>query len=350
MITPDWVAEIRPVSAELDDALRSKIDLKTKPVGALGRLESLAFQVGRIQQTTEPELRHPHLWVFAGDHGVVGQGVSAYPQEVTWQMVLNFLSGGAAINVFARHNGIRLQVVDVGVCHTFEARPDLVRAKVQPGTGDFTKGVAMSPDACEAALSVGAHCTDEAVGEGSNALLFGEMGIGNTTSAAALSARLLSLPVGKVVGRGTGLDEAGLARKRDVVERALALHAQANRPLDVLAALGGLEIAAMVGAMLRAAWHQCVFVVDGFIATAAFVVAQALTPSVRDYAVFAHQSDEQGHQAVLAALDVQPLLSLGMRLGEGTGAALAWPLMTAAVAFLNEMASFDQAGVSNKHE
>ncbi|WP_369601476.1 nicotinate-nucleotide--dimethylbenzimidazole phosphoribosyltransferase [Hahella sp. SMD15-11] len=348
MNMPWKMPDITPVDGALDQALRDAIDRKTKPPGALGVLESLAFQVGRVQGTLRPLLSHPHLWVFAADHGVAKQGVSAYPQDVTWQMVLNFLSGGAAINVFARHHGIRLQVVDVGVAQEPEARPDLIRASIRPGTRDFTEAPAMTAGECDAALAVGAAQIRRARQDGANAFLFGEMGIGNTTPATALCCRLLGLPVNALTGRGTGVNDEQLVRKREVIGLGLRLHNEAETTLQVLAALGGLEIAAMTGAMLEAAHERCIFVVDGFIATAAYVVAWCLAPDIADYAIFAHCSGEQGHRLVLDALGARPLLDLGLRLGEGTGAALAWPLITSAVAFLNEMASFEQAGVSDR--
>jgi nicotinate-nucleotide--dimethylbenzimidazole phosphoribosyltransferase len=335
-------------SRELQAALQAKIDTKTKPLGALGELETLALRLGLIQQTPSPRLSRPAIAVFAGDHGIAAEGVSAYPSEVTAQMVLNFLAGGAAINVFARANGIELTVVDAGVDHAFAPHPHLVDAKIGRGTRNFLREPAMSAEQCALALARGAEIVSTASGAGTNVIGFGEMGIGNTSSAAALAAIATGAPISACVGRGTGLDDAGLARKQDVLERALERHAAAQAPLDALAAFGGFEIAMMAGAMLRAAELRMVLLVDGFIATAALATAARLHPETIDYCVFSHRSSEHGHALLLRHLGARPLLDLGLRLGEGTGAALAYPLLVAAASFLNEMASFDSAGVSGK--
>jgi len=341
---------IKPVSRDLADTLQRKVDNKTKPLGALGRLESLAVQVGSIQNTPAPRLNRPALLVFAGDHGVTQSGVSPYPQAVTQQMVLNFLNGGAAINVFARQHGFTLRVIDAGVNTEFAAHPDLIDAKIDKGTRNFLDEPAMTPEQCEAALAKGAELVGREVQAGSNVLAFGEMGIGNTSSAAALMCVLGGFPVDQCVGRGAGLDNAGLARKCEVIEKAVAKHTVNGSARTALATFGGFEIAMMVGAMLEAAQCCALLLIDGFIVTAALLVASKLHPAVLDYCVFAHRSEEAGHARLLRHLGAEPLLQLNMRLGEGTGAVLAYPLVLAAVNFLNEMASFESAGVSRKTE
>ncbi|MEO8410553.1 MAG: nicotinate-nucleotide--dimethylbenzimidazole phosphoribosyltransferase, partial [Propionivibrio sp.] len=316
----------------------------------LGQLEALALRIGRIQRTLTPALSAPHLLVFAGDHGAARAGVSAFPQDVTWQMVENFLAGGAAINVFARHNGLALTIVDAGVAHDFGRRDGLVDAKIAPGTRNFVEQAAMSAEQCAAALARGAQIVREVHDAGCNVVGFGEMGIGNTASASLITHALTGASLADGVGRGTGLDDAGLTRKRGLLTQAArraALTPDAD-PLTVLAEFGGFEIAMLAGAMLAAAERGMTLLIDGFIVTSALLVAARIAPAVRDYCVFCHQSAEPGHQAQLQALGAEPLIDLGLRLGEGTGAALAWPLVKAAAAFLNEMASFEAAGVSEK--
>ncbi|MDI1258361.1 nicotinate-nucleotide--dimethylbenzimidazole phosphoribosyltransferase [Aquabacterium sp.] len=323
--------------------LQHLLDHKTKPLGSLGRLEALALQLGLILGTEAPQLTQPQMVVFAGDHGLTAQGISLFPSDVTWQMVENFLAGGAAVSVLARQHGLALTVVDAGVAHDFAPRPGLQLRKIAPGTADASQGPAMTPAQCQSALDAGA---DVLRGLPGNALLLGEMGIGNTSSAALLMARLTGLPIEHCVGRGTGLDDAGVQRKLAVLRQVLARHEQAIEPLQVLAAMGGFEIAMMVGAVLEAAAQNRVIVVDGFIASSAVLVAQALQPLVLQRCVFAHQSDEQGHARMLSHMKAQPLLNLGLRLGEGSGAALAWPLLESSCRILAEMASFESAGVS----
>ena len=337
---------------DLETALKDKVDRKTKPPGALGELEALAVQVGLIQQTLSPVLHRPHMIVFAGDHGAARAGVSAFPQEVTWQMVENFLAGGAAINVFARRNGLALSVVDAGVAHDFgPGRAGLVDLKVAPGTASYLDEAAMTPAQCARAVAQGAELVRGLAAAGCNVVGFGEMGIGNTASAALITHCLTGTPLAACVGRGTGLDDAGLARKRGLLQQALTRYRTAggdDDPLAVLAEFGGFEIATMAGAMLAAAEARMVLLIDGFIVGAAALVAARLAPALRGYCVFCHLSAEPGHAAQLAALDARPLVDLGLRLGEGTGAALAYPLVQAAVDFLNDMASFESAGVAGK--
>jgi nicotinate-nucleotide--dimethylbenzimidazole phosphoribosyltransferase len=333
--------------ATLHQALQARIDGKTKPLGALGRLETLAVQLGVILGTPRPRLQQPQLVVFAGDHGLAAQGVSAYPSDVTWQMVENFLDGGAAVSVLARQHGLALTVVDAGVRHDFAPRPGLRRHKIAPGTADASQGAAMSDAQCAAAIQAGRDVVRSLPG---NVVLLGEMGIGNTSAAALLLARLAALPIERCTGRGTGLDDAGLAHKVSVLQRVLARHAAATSPLAALAAFGGFEIAMLCGAVLQAALQRRVVVVDGFITTAAVLVAARLQPQVVSRCVFAHGADEAGHALMLQALGATSLLNLGLRLGEGSGAALVWPLLQSALLLLDEMASFEDAGVSRESD
>lgn len=331
--------------------LQAKIDNKTKPLGALGQLETLAVKMGLIQQTLTPALNQPVILVFAGDHGITEAGVSPYPQAVTYQMVLNFLAGGAAINVLAQQNQMTLRIVDAGVNGVFEPQPGLIDAKIAPGTANFLLGPAMTAAQCQQALSRGRQLVQAEIAAGSNVLGFGEMGIGNTSSASALMSALCNLPVAYCVGAGTGLDAVGIAHKQTVISQALALHTpKSDDPLQVLASFGGFEIAMMVGAMLGAAEQQAVLLIDGFIASAALLVAAKLKPAIMEYAVFCHRSGEAGHSRLLSQLNAQPLLDLGLRLGEGTGAAMAYPILQAAVNVLNQMASFESAQVSQRQD
>jgi nicotinate-nucleotide--dimethylbenzimidazole phosphoribosyltransferase len=340
---------IAAVNRALEPALRQKIDGKTKPLGALGRLESLALQLGLIQNTLTPQLAKPHALLCAGDHGAAKAGVSAFPQDVTWQMVENFLAGGAAINTLAKHAGMALTIADAGVNHDFGARPGLIDAKVASGTDSYLDGPAMTLAQACTAITRGAGIVREIAGRGCNVLGFGEMGIGNTASASLITHCLTGIPLVDAVGRGTGLDDAGLARKRELLGRALASWGErSDDALAVLARFGGFEIAMLAGAMLAAVEAGMVLLIDGFIVTSALLVAARIEPAIRDYCVFAHRSDEAGHIRQLEHLDAEPLLNLGLRLGEGTGAALAYPLLVSACAFLADMASFESAAVSGK--
>jgi nicotinate-nucleotide--dimethylbenzimidazole phosphoribosyltransferase len=341
---------IPALDTTLTASLQAKIDNKTKPLGALGQLEQLALQIGLIQKTLTPSLDQPHLLVFAGDHGAAKAGVSAYPQDVTWQMVENFLAGGAAINVFARQNGMQLKIIDAGVAHDFGTRDTLINAKIAPGTRNYLTEPAMSAAERDAALAKGAEIGRQLAEQGCKVLGFGEMGIGNTASASLITHFLTGTPLADCIGRGTGLDDAGLARKRGLLAQAVA---RAALPVDVdaltvLAEFGGFEIAMLAGAMLGAAERGMLLLIDGFIVTSALLVAARIAPEIRDYCVFCHRSAEPGHLAQLHDLKAEPLIDLGLRLGEGTGAALAWPIVRAAAAFLNEMASFESAGVSEQ--
>ncbi|GAA4413818.1 nicotinate-nucleotide--dimethylbenzimidazole phosphoribosyltransferase [Nibrella viscosa] len=340
---------IPPVERSLTGAIRQKIDQKTKPTGSLGRLEDIATQIALIQQTLTPALSNPHILVFAGDHGLVAEGISAYPPEVTYQMVQNFMAGGAAINVFCKQNGLNLLICDVGVNGTFaENTQTFVKFKIRPGTRNMRFEPAMTRDECEAALDAGRTLVNGVAYRGCTIVGFGEMGIGNTSAASLLMHRLTGLPLDQCVGAGTGLDEAGVAHKTAILQEVATRYAGLTDLIDLLSAMGGLEIAALTGGMLQAAENGMVILVDGFISTAALLVAHALEPAILDYCIFCHQSDEAGHRRMLEYLNARPLLTLGMRLGEGSGAALAFPIIDSAVQMLIEMASFGQAGISQK--
>ena len=338
---------VPPVSRGLDGALRRALDIKTKPRGALGEIETLAAQIARVQGTLAPAMRLCRLVLFAADHGVADEAVSAYPQEVTRQMVANFLTGGAAASVFARRVGVDLSVVDAGVAGEPVDEPGVVPRRVAAGTRNFAREPAMSSKQCEAALREGLVLGEDV---SADAAAFGEMGIANTSSASLLAHKLTGAALDTLVGPGTGLDEGGLAHKRSVLARAAARTAPRLDPGDALREYGGFEIVMMAGAMIGAARTGAVVLVDGFIASVAALAALGLAPELRDYLVFAHRSAEPGHRVVLEALDARPLLDLNMRLGEGTGALLAWPLLQCAAAMLSDMASFESAGVSGPRD
>ena len=331
--------------AVLAQTLQKKIDNKTKPLGALGQLESLALRLGLIQRSETLQLNQPQMVVFAADHGIAAEGVSAFPQAVTVQMVGNMLAGGAAINVLARQNSFALHVVDAGVAGEFADHPQLIKRKIAHGTGNSAQSVAMSAHQLDAALKAGA---DVVQGLPGNVIAFGEMGIANTSAAALLLNHFAGVSIEDATGRGTGLTDPQLAHKQSVLAQAAALHKNATTPLAAMAALGGFEIAMMAGAMLQAASERRVVLVDGFIAGSAALAACALAPAAIDYMVFCHRSAERGHHALLGYLKAKALLDLDLRLGEGTGALLAWPLVLASANLMNEMASFESAGVSGK--
>ncbi len=321
----------------------------TKPAGSLGRLEELSIQLAGIQANPRPQAGRKAVIVMAGDHGVVAEGVSAYPSAVTSQMVYNFLNGGAAINVLARQAGARVTVVDVGVATDFKGVAGLVHRKVAPGTHNMALGPALTRAEAEQAVQVGIDVANAEAARGLDMLATGEMGIGNTTPSSAITALYSGLPVSQVVGRGTGVDDSGLSRKISAIQRALEVNQpDPSDPLDVLAKVGGLEIAGLAGVVIGAAANRVVVVIDGFISTAAALIAVRLAPETQPYLIAAHQSVEAGHLALLRLLGLRPLLDLDLRLGEGTGAVLAFHLLEAAAHILNEMATFESAGVSGK--
>lgn len=368
MLTPSLAA--RTVTTA---DLQHRLDTRTKPQGSLGRLETLAIRIGLTLQSEQPRFTQPRVMVFAGDHGVAPAGVSAFPQEVTAQMVMNYLSGGAAINVLARQLGLALAVIDAGVASPLPPTPGLIDRSLGRGTRNYMQEPAMTAEQRDAAIATGRELAAAAIADGSNALLLGEMGIGNTASAAMLLHRVTGWTLGDCVGRGTGLDDAGLARKIALLQTASARCPQELAPLEALAEFGGFELAMLVGAILEAARHRCLVVIDGFAVSVAALIANLIGDGVGAYSgarsgdsyslqagarrgradalshcVFSHCSAEKAHRALLRRLDVQPLLDLELRLGEASGAALAWPLIDSSARLLSDMASFESAGVADR--
>ncbi len=340
---------IPPLDEGAAAAARARQAQLTKPAGSLGRLEDLAVRLAAMTGEATPRLERKAVLVFAADHGVTAEGVSAYPAEVTAQMVLNFVRGGAAISVLSRFTHSRLKVVDIGVAADLPPAPNLLERKIAPGTGNIARELAMTREQAWASLEAGADVLTEEAEEGLDIVVLGEMGIGNTTAAAAVACALGGFEPEAVVGRGTGIDDDARRRKVETVQRALARAAVSpNDPIGVLAQVGGFEIGGMAGAMLAAAQRRVPIMLDGFIATAAAMLAAALAPDIRGYLIAAHLSEEQGHGQMLGFLGLEPLLRLGLRLGEGSGAALALPLVEAAARLHAEMATFSEAGVAEK--
>jgi nicotinate-nucleotide--dimethylbenzimidazole phosphoribosyltransferase len=330
------------------ELLQRRLDTRTKPQGSLGQLEALAVRIGMILQAERPRFSQPCVLVFAGDHGIAREGVSAYPPEVTAQMVANYLAGGAAINVLARQHGLGMSIVNAGVALPLAAAPGLIDCSLGLGTRNALHEPAMTAEQTRAALAAGRSLAADAIAQGSNALLLGEMGIGNTASASLLLHRVTGWPLSQCVGRGTGLDDAGLARKMRTLEAASARVARTLSPLEILQEFGGFELAMLVGAILECARHPCVAVIDGFAVSVCALIARELDTAAPDHCIFSHCSAEHAHRALLELLGQRPLLDLGMRLGEATGAALTWPLLDASARLLSDMASFESAGVSDK--
>lgn len=329
---------------------QARLDRLTKPQGSLGRLEALAAQYAMITGEMKPAVPRGAVFTFAADHGVAMEGVSAYPREVTPQMVLNFLRGGAGVNVLARHVGVEVRVVDIGVAHDFGVVPGLISRKIMPGTNNFLMEPAMSREQAERAVMVGIELATEAVEGGIGLIGTGDMGIGNTTASSAIASVMTGRSVAEVTGRGTGIDDTAHARKVTVIQQALALHRPDRADaMDVLSKVGGLEIAGLAGLMLGAAAARVPVVLDGFIAGAAALIAVGLQPRCREYLIASHRSVERGHQAILDQLSLQPLLDLDLRLGEGTGACLGMSLVFAAIKIMTEMATFGEAGVSERN-
>lgn len=342
------------MSSSLKELLQQKINTKTKPIGALGMLENIALQVGLIQETVSPNISNPSIVIFAGDHGIAATGlVNPYPQAVTAQMVLNFINKGAAINVFTKLNNINLVVVDAGVNYNFESSSFsdfFIDAKQGLGTKNYIEENAMLPKEVESSIEKGKQIVADLNASGCNCVGFGEMGIGNTSSAALIMSTITGISIEECTGRGTGVNDEQLNTKINTLKIVFNKH-QLNllkdEPLELLCKVGGFEIAMMIGAYIKAYQEKNIIIVDGFIATAALLIALKMEPSIIHNCIFAHTSGEQGHEKMLQYLQVVPILNLGMRLGEGTGAAIAIPIVQSAVAFLNEMASFEQAGVNS---
>ncbi|UZE16619.1 nicotinate-nucleotide--dimethylbenzimidazole phosphoribosyltransferase [Pseudomonas sp. B21-054] len=344
-----WLDPCKPLDTQALEQAAARQQQLTKPAGSLGRLESVAVQLAGLQGQVKPSLDHVWIAIFAGDHGVVAEGVSAFPQEVTGQMLLNFVSGGAAISVLARQLGASLEVVDLGTVTPALDLPGVRHLRIGPGTANFVHGPAMTVAQGEQALQAGRESMLRAVAAGTHLFIGGEMGIGNTTAASALACALLECPVAHLVGPGTGLDAAGVSHKAQVIERALALHAaQRNDPLQALFNLGGFEIAALAGAYLACAQQGVAVLVDGFICSVAALVAVRLNPECRPWLLFGHRGAEPGHRHVLETLGAEPLLELGLRLGEGSGAALAVPLLRLACDLHGQMATFAEAAVADR--
>ncbi|MDK1081703.1 MAG: nicotinate-nucleotide--dimethylbenzimidazole phosphoribosyltransferase [Anaerolineae bacterium] len=343
------IAKIEAPDKTAMAAAQTRQDTLTKPAGSLGRLEELSIQLAGITGQALPSIKDKVIITMAGDHGVVSEGVSAFPQEVTHQMVLNFLNGGAAINVLAQHVGSRITVVDMGVAVDLVPHPDLVIKKIAPGTANMASGPAMTRDQAERSVLAGVEVVEAENSQGLDIVGTGDMGIGNTTPSAAIAAVITGIKPEKITGRGTGVDDEGLKRKIDAIQRALAL----NKPdpkdgLDVLAKVGGFEIGGLAGVMLGAAANRIPIMVDGFISTAAAMIAVVIAPAVRPYLISAHRSQEHGHMQMLEWLELKPLVDLGLRLGEGTGAALGISIAEAACKILAEMATFAEASISDK--
>lgn len=345
-----WLAApaARP-DARARRAAEARQAVLTKPAGALGRLEELAIRLAALQGTERPRVERVHIVVFAGDHGVAAEGVSAYPQAVTAEMVKNFARGGAAVAVAARALGAALEVVNLGTVQDPGPLPGVTSARLGPGTANFTRAPAMDEAQLTAALAAGRHAVARARDAGAHLFIGGEMGIGNSTAAAALACALIGAPPGRLAGPGTGLDAAGIAHKARVVERALERHRDAlDSPLAALRCLGGFEIAALAGAYVACAQAGMAALVDGYISSAAALAAVRLCPGAEPWLLFGHASAEPGHRALLDALGATPLLDLGMRLGEGSGAAVAVPILRLACALHDGMATFAEAQISPK--
>jgi len=344
-----WLNPCQSVNTEIVEHAAARQQQLTKPAGSLGRLESVAVQLAGLQGQIKPTLKQVWIAIFAGDHGVVAEGVSAFPQEVTGQMLLNFVSGGAAISVLARQLDAQLEVVDLGTVTPTLNLPGVRHLNIGPGTANFAKGAAMTRAQGELALQAGRDSVLRAKAAGAQLFIGGEMGIGNTTAASALACALLDCPVAHLTGPGTGLNAEGVSHKAQVIERALALHAaQRGDALQTLFNLGGFEIAALVGAYLACAQEGVAVLVDGFICTVAALVAVRLNPACREWLLFGHRGAEPGHRHVLETLNAEPLLELGLRLGEGSGAALAVPLLRLACDLHGQMATFAEAAVADR--
>jgi len=343
------IKKIEPIDHKLLEDAQARLDDLTKPRGSLGRLEELAKQIVGITGDISPALDRKAVLVMAGDHGIVNEGVSAFPQEVTMQMVLNFLAGGAAINVLARHIGAEVYVVDMGVAAEFEPNPKLMNKKIAPGTANMTKGPAMGSGQAVNAIEAGIDAAGAMIDKGYDILATGDMGIGNTTASSAITSVICGAPAGEVTGLGTGIDPSGLEKKVKAVEKAISINAPDSKDgIDVLSKVGGFEIGGIAGAILGCAANRVPVVVDGFISTAGALIANAIEPKSAAYMIPSHSSVEKGHRIALKHLGLKPLFDFDMRLGEGTGAAIGINIAEAAVKILNEMATFSSAGVSDK--
>ncbi|GAB7089635.1 nicotinate-nucleotide--dimethylbenzimidazole phosphoribosyltransferase [Marinifilum fragile] len=342
--------KIDSLSDNLNKELQEKIDTKTKPIGSLGMLEKIAFQLGKIQNSLNPEINNPNVVVFAGDHGIADDGVSFYPKSVSYQMLYNYMEGGAASTVFAKQHGIKFNVVDAGVDHDFDPSLPIINRKLAYGTKNYRLEPAMTKEQCLEGIKRGAKVIEEIHQKSCNFIIFGEKGIGNTSSASLILSLLGDISLEECVGRGTGLDKEGVKSKFDLLNEGLLKYNKSNDPIDVLTHFGGFEIVMIVGAMLKAAELKMTLLIDGFIITSALLAAFKINPKVKDYCLFAHKSNEQAHIKMLNIIGGEPILDIGMRLGEATGAMVCYPLIKSAAQFMNEMASFQDAGVSEAKE
>lgn len=338
--------EIPAPNEQIRPLLEQKINNLTKPKGSLGRLEELALQIGLIQQTLTPQLCHPQNIIFAADHGIVAEGVSVSPKEITWQQIFNFLHGGAGVNFLCRQHGFELKIVDAGVDYDLPYDRGIINRKVRRGTANFLHEAAMSEEEMERCLEHGAEVVEQCRKEGSNVLSFGEMGIGNTSASSLWMHTLTGIPLADCVGAGSGLNQEGVSHKLHVLQQALDNYRGNGSTVDLMRYFGGLEMVMAVGAMLQAAQRGMVILVDGFIMTNCMLAASKLSPEVLKYAIFCHCGDEAGHRLVLDALGAKPILHLGLRLGEGTGAICAYPIIDSAVRMINEMDSFAHASIT----
>lgn len=324
--------------------IQHKINTRTKPLGSLGRLEEFALKIGMVQETLSPELRKPAILVFAADHGITEENVSVSPKEITWQQAINFVAGGAGISVFARQHHINLRVIDGGVDYDFDESAGIEDRKIAYGSKNMLHEPAMTMEQVEQALAIGAECVREEHAKGCNVIGFGEMGIGNTSPASLLLHHFAGTPLEVCVGRGAGLDDTGLNHKLEVLRQVAAKY-HPTSPKEALAQMGGIEIAMICGAVIEAKCLRMIIISDGFITSAAFMVAAQMVPDLMDNVFFSHASEEPGHKAMMDFLHQKPILDLNMRLGEGTGVAIAYPMLQSAMVFLNEMASFDDSGI-----
>ncbi|RZT95875.1 nicotinate-nucleotide-dimethylbenzimidazole phosphoribosyltransferase [Ancylomarina subtilis] len=343
--------KIESLSTDLDENILNKTNNKTKPLGSLGILERIACKIAKIQGSLSPEIKEPTVVVFAGDHGIADDGVSFYPKSVSYQMLYNYMQGGAAINVFSRQHGIIFKVVDAGVDHDFEPELNIINRKVAYGTKNYRFESAMIKEQCLEAIEKGAGIIEDCHNEGCNFIAFGEKGIGNTSSAALILSLLANIPLEDCVGRGTGLDQAGVKSKYELLNEGLSkFTGNTTDPLEVMTYFGGFEIAMIMGGMLKAAELKMTLLIDGFIITSALLAASKINPKVLEYCLYAHKSNEKAHISMLNHLGAEPIMDIGMRLGEGTGAMVCYPLVKSAVQYFNEMASFEEAGVSEAVE
>ncbi len=338
---------ITPLTNSINDQIKNKIDKKTKPLGSLGQLEKIAYQICRIQNTLHPTLQYPNIVLVGADHGICEEGVSPCPQEITWQQMINFSKGGGGIGLFTSLYDINLTVVDAGVDYNFDSRFNIINNKIKRGSGNFLSEEAMSTAECAQAISNGARIVKELHEKGCNIIGFGEMGIGNTSPASILMSLYCNIPIEKCVGPGSGLDDEGVKNKIRTLKKAIRNNPGLTDPLDILAYFGGLEIATIVGGMLQAAALNMIILNDGFIITSALLAAQAINPDVLEYVIYSHHSKEGGHALMMEYLKAEPVLNLDLRLGEGTGAALAYPIIQGAIKMINDMTSFEEANITD---